>query len=441
MRHTIVASSILVLLLLLVFHVDGLASTKIVRESGNPRGKQQNESKNQQNKQIAILSKALGVLYQQGGTLGVMERSEGMENYSGASLVSAAVTASHGNKGAASGIVNALLGSCCQSRANGTEKALELMHAYDALDDSILQPNLVALCLAYTAVATTHPNEAKLFLKRAENVFATNTEKKSFSERSEADWLKLATVHDIQLLQETDDFVVISKPSGMVCYHTLDTTQQKTASKRRRSGPAADDTSLEACLLQNGVSLSTLNKEGRGMVHRIDRGTSGCMVLAKTNRMHAILISEFFCRNVNKSYQALVCTRGNNLSSKGTIKLDVEGRPAMSSYEIETTLQQRNFCRIRVHTKQGRRHQVRIHCAQGLNSPILLDPLYNGQVAMKHLLNNEHLKESLPRLRAAQRFCLHADTLCLPNQNINVQAPLPGWWLKLEEYLNNMTSK
>jgi 23S rRNA-/tRNA-specific pseudouridylate synthase len=367
-----------------------------------------------------MLAKALRTIYLQGGTLAVLNRSRGMEEFSSPTLVQAASAAARGDKGMAAGILNALVGACC---LDDTEKAVDLMSAYDKLDD--LRPDLVTLSLAYVATKKRNLKQANEYLLRAEQFYETmdtvKDTKSTHSSTKTFDWEELEAQHDIKLLQETSEFVVVSKPSGMVCYHTAD-------SSTRRKKP--NDTSLEECLLKNGFSLSTLNQQGRGFVHRIDRGTSGCLVLAKTNRMHANLITEFFLKRPKKSYQALICAPCKTLQQSGTIELNIDGRPASSAYDAQKAVGPL-VTRIQVKTNQGRRHQVRLHCSRGLNAPILLDPLYGGQAIMYKLKT----VRSLSKNRAQQRFCLHADTLMIPEFGIDCQAPVPDWWLELEQDL------
>ena len=459
------------------------------------------------------LAKALGMIYKEGGTLAVLKQSQGMEHYEASWLVKAALQASssssqNNNKGVASGILNAFLGSCCcqtNRNNNNAQMAIDLMKAYDDYQTQ-LQPDLVALSLAFLATSQQpqYASHAKEFLLRAEQMYNHNSNMTITSTTVVAgsgsgsgaatatatatvDWTKLKEQHGIELLQDHDEFVVVSKPSGMVCYHGANKTK-----KNKKNINHKNTQSLEDCLLQNGIPLSTLNQEGRGMVHRIDRGTSGCIVLAKTNRMHAILMALFFLRNVEKSYQALVVVEvaGNNnpqllLPNKGSIDTAIGGRPATSNYTVEERFVFQNaskfsLARIKVKTEQGRRHQVRfiacgssnmcvqyiphstvlnltlsslsfthkikkvrIHCSQGLGAPILLDPMYGGLAIMSswtHLssssssssiTSSSHLKS----LRSANRFCLHANRLVIPDQGIHVVAPLPDWWQSLEREL------
>jgi 23S rRNA-/tRNA-specific pseudouridylate synthase len=156
--------------------------------------------------------------------------------------------------------------------------------------------------------------------------------------------------------------------------------------------------------------------------------------MAKTNSMHAKLISQFFLRQVDKSYIALVYNpgqEGNPPRSSGVIDLPVGGRPATSHYTVVAADGQlaatKSTTMLRIRTQQGRKHQVRIHCSKGLQRPVLLDPLYGGERIM-YTVDSQHMKQA----RANKQFCLHADQLFLPELKVRVTAPVPLWWNQIQ---------
>ena len=145
-----------------------------------------------------------------------------------------------------------------------------------------------------------------------------------------------------------------------------------------------------SCLLDSGVALSSLNSEGRGFVHRIDRGTSGCfvLVLAKTNECHALLVSQLFLRNYTLDGQQLL--------------VPPAGPRSPSSYVVEEQISSQ-MARLRIVTAQGRQYQVRMHCSKGLPAPIVLDPLCGGKAILFQVKS-----QLLQGLSGAERkFCLH----------------------------------
>lgn len=336
------------------------------------------------------------------------------------------------SKGQAAGVLNAWIGSCCQlqDRELGAERAWQLLDMYDSLED--LDPDLVTLSLVYKAL--THSDLTENFhslgratLERAQRLAKKQggskrrkslaaSARKQISERPD-----LFELHGIQLLHESDRDLVVNKPSGMVCVHKFTTTSGKVTASRRKhqrenNGPGDWDISLEAALLDAGIPLSSINTDGRGLVHRIDRGTSGCIVLAKTDERHAQLVSDFFLRNVRKDYQALVTLpQTEDMLNSGSIDTPVQGRPALSFYTIEERFETLK-ARLRIQTMTGRKHQVRIHCAEGLKAPIVGDTKYASDKPVQ--IERNHEKE---------RFCLHASCLQVPGIP-KIEATVPSWW-------------
>ena len=303
---------------------------------------------------------------------------------------------------------------------------------------------------------------------------------------------------DIRILHETSDVIVIAKPAGMVCYHTKRTGAGKITSSRKKNIRAANenndddkgakwmDISVTDALIDSSVSLSTLNPSARGVVHRLDRGTSGSLVLAKSDEMHLILTALFFLRKVEKTYLALVpgCSTNHSgigmededmkqivdklsLGSTGVIDVHVDGRPARSTYRVVKQYGKSTSptaLLLEVATLTGRKHQVRVHCAS-LGHPIFLDPLYSSsrnidrksktlekrqkkQHSSPSTIIKESEKDLLPKAvsdllfvnsqqQQHERFFLHAATLTIEELGISVDAPLPQWWVELIEQLEN----
>jgi len=246
---------------------------------------------------------------------------------------------------------------------------------------------------------------------------------------------------DFRVLLETDGFAVVNKPSGVPCFHKKMTTagKIKRGAGKRKKGKVnkkdeqlqSSDISLEDALVSCNVKLSTLNPEALGLVHRLDRGTSGCMVLAKSNEMHTLLVSEFFLRRTKKKYLALVQeSRSSSVSKDGhvLIEIPVNGRPAKSEYRL---LERYQFMADNDDEREafasllefeiftGRKHQIRIHAAEALKSPVWGDSLYNADFG-----NGEIAKHGSD----SNRIFLHACHLLIPKLGIDVESPIPEWW-------------
>jgi 23S rRNA-/tRNA-specific pseudouridylate synthase len=335
------------------------------------------------------------------------------------------------SRGHAAGALNAWIGACMNlaDKELGAERAWQLLNAFDSTND--LEPSLVTYSLVYSIMTQEHlPKKYHTLGKSALDRAIRLAKKQGGSKRrkslvaslrksSLADRRSdLMDVYGISILHETDDFIILCKPSGMICAHSVTTSSGKVTTSRRKSlrdgmDPSLlFDISLESSVLDCGIPLSSINVDGRGLVHRIDRGTSGCVVLAKNDASHAKLVSDFFLRNIQKTYLALVTLTNFDIPSEGMIDIPVQGHPAISYYSLQHRYDN-NRSLFKIRTLTGRKHQVRIHCAQGLKAPIVGDTKFL----------------TAQKSDTKERFCLHASTLQLPN-NVIVEAPLPEWWFK-----------
>ncbi len=348
-----------------------------------------------------------------------------------------------------------------------------------------------------------YSNESNIFLPYDENDSYSGGNEDGGKTNLES--MKEMYGEDFDVLFENKDCIVVSKPSGMVCFHSRKTSdgkihkkkgkKKKTKKGRESSNNNQDndegddntshmDISLEDALLDFGVPLSTLNPQGFGICHRIDRGTSGCIVLAKSNEAHARLVTNFFTRNVKKSYLALVPFHrtssigtkydndsteelDTNLVKSGEISDTIGGRPALSKFTVVESYGTKAL-QLKIETKTGRKHQVRVHCAGSLGRPIFLDPIYsssntsNGNASINHVKtkgnrnNNKRKGEQIQQIHkdiereedshvnttrkinemiggqypAGHRFFLHASTLAIDDFgiNIDVASDFPQWW-------------
>ena len=174
----------------------------------------------------------------------------------------------------------------------------------------------------------------------------------------------------LEILFQDEHLLVVSKPAGMV---THPTTSRRTGTLVNR-------------LLSLGVPLSTAGGEDRpGIVHRLDAGTSGLLVVAKTDAAHAALSAMFRRHAVERSYLALV--RGIPAHPELLIDAPLERRGARivvratSGKEASTSVKMRDHlggsALLEVRPKTGRTHQIRAHLA-AIGHPILGDRAYGG---------------------------------------------------------------
>ncbi len=182
---------------------------------------------------------------------------------------------------------------------------------------------------------------------------------------------------DIDIIYEDDDIMVINKPSGLVVH----------------PGSGNYDNTLVNGLMHYTNNLSDINGEERpGIVHRIDKDTSGLLLVAKNNKAHAIL-TEYFKNheNIRREYIALIC--GNFPHDSATIDAPIGRDPkdrkrmtvtADNSKEAITNMKvlkkYNGYTLVSCILKTGRTHQIRVHMNY-IGYPIYNDPVYNTKKA------------------------------------------------------------
>ncbi len=207
----------------------------------------------------------------------------------------------------------------------------------------------------------------------------------------------------LEVLHEDDDLLVINKPRGMVVH------------------PAAGNWSgtLVNALLGRGEAFSSAGGEDRpGIVHRLDKDTSGVMVIAKNDRAHYKLAKQFQERKVEKRYLALVC--GEVRESNGIVRAPIgrhpvnrqkmvvlpTGRDAITEYFVKECFG--DFTLVECHPITGRTHQIRVHLSY-IHHPVVGDDVYGGRA---RALQAAQKDAPLSRLIAAvSGQALHAASL------------------------------
>jgi 23S rRNA pseudouridine1911/1915/1917 synthase len=223
----------------------------------------------------------------------------------------------------------------------------------------------------------------------------------------------------LSVIYEDEDLAVVDKPAGLVCH----------------AGAGVQRGTLVNALLYHLGPLPTGDVLRPGIVHRLDKLTSGLLVVAKNLESHRILARQFKNRQVGKEYLALVY--GRPVPAAGTIDLPL-GRDLRDRKKISVRSRRRRnavthyreesvygpFSLLRVQIETGRTHQIRVHLAQ-MGHPVVGDILYGG---------NRSRNLADPRLRTASkelpRTFLHAQKLefCHPRtgQKLCFASPLPS---------------
>lgn len=225
----------------------------------------------------------------------------------------------------------------------------------------------------------------------------------------------------LDIIFENDDLLIVNKPAGMVVH------------------PAAghDSGTLVHAVLGYDPDLEGIGGEERpGLVHRLDKETSGLIVLAKNERAHRWLQDQFRLRTVEKTYLALVdgmpptptgrveasVGRDPSHRKKMAIVTAGKGREAVSEYKTLEAF--KNHTLLEFHPHTGRTHQIRLHC-QFLGCPIVGDSIYgrkNPTVDLdRHFLHAYRLKIVLPGEKEPRVF-----TAALPGELEGVLTDLRG---------------
>jgi len=257
----------------------------------------------------------------------------------------------------------------------------------------------------------------------------------------------------LEVVYEDADIAVVNKPAGMMIHAGSGASED-----------ARNRGTLVNALLYRFNALSSTGGELRpGIVHRLDKDTSGLVVVAKNDRAHAALGAMFAGRRVKKTYIALV--QGALERERGTITAGISrdpvrrtrmttrptenARSAVSHFEVARRVVSRfgRFTMVKVRIETGRTHQIRVHMAS-LGHPVVGDALYGGarqltdqQAAQAAGSRAARRKREPEKLRLGRNF-LHAARIefahPITGKPIELEAPLPA---ELERYLHRLESE
>lgn len=220
----------------------------------------------------------------------------------------------------------------------------------------------------------------------------------------------------LEVVYEDQHLLVINKPAGLVVH------------------PAAGnpDGTLQNALLHFDSSLNTVPRAG--IVHRLDKDTSGLLVVARDLTAHQSLVAQLQARSVKREYLALVwgllvaggtvdAPVGRHSTDRKRMAVNSFGKPAITHYRIETRY--RGHTLVRVNLETGRTHQIRVHMTH-LRYPLLGDPVYGGRPRVPAGMS----VTARAAVLAFKRQALHATRLSLRHpandKVMEWHAPLPA---------------
>jgi len=236
----------------------------------------------------------------------------------------------------------------------------------------------------------------------------------------------------LDIVYEDDDLAIVNKPAGMMVHAGAGATED-----------ARNRGTLVNALLHHFGKLSSVGGELRpGIVHRLDRATSGLMVVAKNDETHRRLAKQFSGRDVRKTYIALV--HGWPKQDRGTIQSAISrhsqrrtrmttrgfgGREAVTHYVVQRKIDAPygKFALVELKIETGRTHQIRVHMSS-VGHPVVGDALYGAPGELRSQ-SNKRRAAGMPAMLTLDRNFLHSAALELAHPRtkelLKFSRPLP----------------
>ena len=225
----------------------------------------------------------------------------------------------------------------------------------------------------------------------------------------------------LEILYEDEDIIVVNKPKGMVVHP---------------ANGNLDGTLVNAVMAICKDSLSGIGGEIRpGIVHRLDKNTSGAIIVAKNDKAHIKLSDALKNHEIVKTYIALV--RGIIKENEGTIDMpiarsktdrkkmavDKNGKQAITHFEVQKRYLNENVTLLKLNIETGRTHQIRVHLSQ-IGHPIIGDDVYSSGKNKWNIVGQ----------------CLHAKSLDfkhpITGKEMHIEAPMPEYFEDLLKKIN-----
>jgi 23S rRNA pseudouridine1911/1915/1917 synthase len=204
----------------------------------------------------------------------------------------------------------------------------------------------------------------------------------------------------LNIVFEDDALLIVNKPAGLVVH----------------PAPGNPDQTLVNALLHHVPQLALLPRAG--LIHRLDKNTSGLLIVAKTLEVQTHLIRQLQQRKITREYVAIVEKRlisggtihapiGRHHSQRKKMAITDRGKAAVSHYRVVMRFRHHTWVRVQLET--GRTHQIRVHFSH-IHAPLVGDVTYGGRLTMPTRIN-QTLCEQLRLFYKLKRPALHADRL------------------------------
>lgn len=238
----------------------------------------------------------------------------------------------------------------------------------------------------------------------------------------------------ISILYKDEHLVVLDKPEGMVIH----------------PGTGISDGTLVNALLFHFPEIAKVGVVFRpGIVHRLDRDTSGVLLVALTNLARFHLVEQFKNRKVTKEYHTMVVGEvpydsdyidlpiSKDPKNPERMRIDrVDGKPASSFYQVIERFKGFSLVKVLPHT--GRTHQIRVHMSH-LGFPVIADSVYSRNKGQKYWTLLDKVKASGREVPLIERHALHAKRITfkhpVTNEDVSFESPLPRDMEQLLEWL------